>query len=261
MVVGCYAMVTDITSFKQTQRALAALTRTDALTGLPNRVELRERIEEALARSRRKGSAVGCLYLDVDNFKEVNDTLGHAGGDAVLVEFSERLKSCVRQTDVVARLAGDEFVIVLEGIEAVCGGATRGRKNRPSHGAGLRDWRHHAARHREHRRGVGRSGPRRRGHAAAQGGLRALPGQTLWPKPGGRRCRLTRPDLACQQGAEALRARQTQLTGSFELGCATSAGARHLLVAARQRAGPKPRFCFEHAAPALCFDETFSLRR
>ena len=70
----------------------------------------------ALARCRRKGCAVGCLYLDVDNFKDVNDTLGHAGGDAVLVEFSERLKSCVRQTDVVARLAGDEFVIVLEGI-------------------------------------------------------------------------------------------------------------------------------------------------
>ena len=116
MVVGCYAMVTDITAFKQTQRTLAALTRTDALTGLPNRVELRERMEEALARCRRKGCAVGCLYLDVDNFKDVNDTLGHAGGDAVLVEFSERLKSCVRQTDVVARLAGDEFVILLEGI-------------------------------------------------------------------------------------------------------------------------------------------------
>lgn len=116
-VVGCYAMVNDITAFKQTQRRLAALSRTDALTGLPNRVELRERMEEALARCRRKGGALGCLFLDVDKFKEVNDTLGHAGGDAVLVEFSRRLKECVRQTDVVARLAGDEFVILLEGMD------------------------------------------------------------------------------------------------------------------------------------------------
>ncbi|QJE02505.1 diguanylate cyclase [Massilia forsythiae] len=116
-VVGCYAMVTNITAFKQTQRRLWALNRVDDLTGLANRVELRERVEEALARCRRAGCALGCLYLDIDKFKEVNDTLGHAGGDAALVEFSRRLKDCVRQTDLVARLAGDEFVILLEGLE------------------------------------------------------------------------------------------------------------------------------------------------
>jgi diguanylate cyclase (GGDEF)-like protein len=115
-VMGFYAMVTDITESKMIQQRLAEVARVDALTGLPNRAELLDRLGDALARCRRVGDAMACLYLDIDRFKEVNDTLGHAGGDAALVEFGRRLRQCVRECDLVARLAGDEFVIVLEGI-------------------------------------------------------------------------------------------------------------------------------------------------
>lgn len=118
-VIGFYAMVTDITEFKAIQQRLAEVARVDALTGLPNRAELLERLADALARCRRTGDAMACLYLDVDRFKQINDTLGHAGGDAALVEFGRRLRQCVRECDLVARLAGDEFVIVLEGIDNV----------------------------------------------------------------------------------------------------------------------------------------------
>lgn len=115
-VMGFYAMVTDITDFKLIQQRLAEIARVDALTGLPNRTELLDRLGEALLRCRRAGAAMACLYLDIDRFKEVNDTLGHAGGDAALIEFGRRLRQCVRDSDLVARLAGDEFVIVLEGL-------------------------------------------------------------------------------------------------------------------------------------------------
>jgi diguanylate cyclase (GGDEF)-like protein len=113
-VMGYYAMVTDITEFKAIQKRLSDLARVDGLTGLPNRAELLDRLETALARCRRTGTAMACLYLDIDRFKEVNDTLGHAGGDCALIEFSRRLRQCVRESDTVARLSGDEFAIVLE---------------------------------------------------------------------------------------------------------------------------------------------------
>lgn len=116
-VVGFYAMVTDITDFKTIQQRLAAIARVDALTGLPNRAELLDRLECALARCRRTDTSLACLYLDIDRFKEVNDALGHAGGDVALVEFGKRLRHCVRESDVVARLYGDEFVIVLEAFD------------------------------------------------------------------------------------------------------------------------------------------------
>ena len=114
--IGFHAMVTDITGFKTIQQRLSAIARVDSLTGLPNRAELLDRLESALARCRRTGASLACLYLDIDRFKEVNDTLGHSGGDIALVEFGRRLRHCVRETDLVARLAGDEFVILLEGL-------------------------------------------------------------------------------------------------------------------------------------------------
>lgn len=122
-VAGFYALVADVTDMKAVQHQLMALARIDSLTGLPNRAFLYERMEQAIARSARhnfdnaKPSRLGCLFLDIDHFKDINDSFGHAGGDAVLKEFGARLTHCVRQTDMVARLAGDEFVILLEGLE------------------------------------------------------------------------------------------------------------------------------------------------
>lgn len=115
-VMGYYAMVTDITEFKTIQKRLSDMARVDGLTGLPNRAELLDRLDTALARCRRTGVSIACLYLDMDRFKEVNDTLGHSGGDCALIEFSWRLRQCVRESDTVARLSGDEFAIVLEDI-------------------------------------------------------------------------------------------------------------------------------------------------
>lgn len=90
----------------------------DSLTGLPNRTYLRDRLERAIARLQRdKGQRFGLLYVDIDRFKLINDSLGHLVGDAVLEEASQRLASCVREPDVVARLAGDEFAILLEHVQ------------------------------------------------------------------------------------------------------------------------------------------------
>jgi diguanylate cyclase (GGDEF)-like protein/PAS domain S-box-containing protein len=91
----------------------------DPLTGLANRTLLRDRLEHALARSQREEEhATGVLFVDLDNFKQVNDAYGHAAGDAVLVELGRRLRGAVRPADTVARLGGDEFVIVCEEVDA-----------------------------------------------------------------------------------------------------------------------------------------------
>jgi diguanylate cyclase (GGDEF)-like protein len=91
----------------------------DSLTGLPNRVYLRDRLKRAIAQRQRDGHhGFGLLYIDVDRFKIVNDSLGHAAGDVVLEEVARRLSQCVREPDVVARLAGDEFAILLEHMES-----------------------------------------------------------------------------------------------------------------------------------------------
>ena len=90
--------------------------RLDSLTGLYNRYQFNEELPISLARGVRSGLALALLFLDIDHFKQVNDTCGHAVGDLVLKEFANRLKRGVRQTDLVARLAGDEFIVVLEGL-------------------------------------------------------------------------------------------------------------------------------------------------
>jgi diguanylate cyclase (GGDEF)-like protein/PAS domain S-box-containing protein len=113
-VQGIYVLSTDATSAREYERQLHALAHSDHLTGLPNRRSYEERLAQAIARSRRSAMAMALVYLDVDHFKQINDSLGHASGDAVLREFAKRLSSTVRATDTVARLAGDEFVIVLE---------------------------------------------------------------------------------------------------------------------------------------------------
>ena len=113
---GFYAMTFDITELKENQRRLDELARVDSLTELPNRRQFEERLSEAMARARRTGRPLGLMFLDIDHFKSINDTLGHGAGDHVLKEFGARLKRQVRATDVVARLAGDEFVILLEAV-------------------------------------------------------------------------------------------------------------------------------------------------
>ncbi|MHB1251946.1 MAG: bifunctional diguanylate cyclase/phosphodiesterase [Acidimicrobiales bacterium] len=87
----------------------------DALTGLPNRVLILDRIDQMMARARRDHSAVAALFLDLDNFKDINDTLGHVAGDQLLVGVGVRLSNVLRQSDSVGRLGGDEFVILSEG--------------------------------------------------------------------------------------------------------------------------------------------------
>ncbi len=120
--LGITCLVNDVTDAKRIERQLSELARFDALTGLPNRMQLVERISRAIVRSGRNGARLAVLYLDLDKFKTINDSFGHSGGDAVLCEFGRRLKACVRQSDTVGRLAGDEFVILLEGLqnEAEC---------------------------------------------------------------------------------------------------------------------------------------------
>jgi len=114
VVQGIYVLSTDATSAREYERQLHALAHSDHLTGLPNRRSYEERLVQAIARARRGATPLALAYLDVDHFKQINDGLGHAVGDAVLREFARRLGATVRATDTVARLAGDEFVIVLE---------------------------------------------------------------------------------------------------------------------------------------------------
>jgi diguanylate cyclase (GGDEF)-like protein/PAS domain S-box-containing protein len=115
-VLGVYTSSTDITPLKEVERQLERLAQKDTLTGLANRHAFNDGIAAALRRSQHAATQVALLFLDVDGFKRINDTLGHAAGDEVLREFARRLSASVRATDLVARLAGDEFVIVLEGI-------------------------------------------------------------------------------------------------------------------------------------------------
>lgn len=93
---------------------LQYLAQYDELTALPNRGLLQDRLKTAIARAHREQQFVSVLYLDLDKFKQVNDTLGHALGDQLLKAFADRLRNCVRESDTVARMGGDEFVVVLE---------------------------------------------------------------------------------------------------------------------------------------------------
>jgi diguanylate cyclase (GGDEF)-like protein/PAS domain S-box-containing protein len=113
-VGGLLLNTRDVSERFQLEEQLVHQAVHDPLTGLANRALFRNRVDHALARSRRKGGLVAVLFLDLDEFKAVNDSLGHAQGDRVLVSAAARLRSCLRASDTPARLGGDEFAVLLE---------------------------------------------------------------------------------------------------------------------------------------------------
>ncbi|HXP97715.1 MAG TPA: EAL domain-containing protein [Telmatospirillum sp.] len=121
---GLVVIGRDITERKTTAARIHHLAHHDSLTTLPNRMLFQERITDALAQARRSGCMMALLLLDLDKFKEVNDTLGHHVGDLLLRAVANRLGQCVRETDTVARLGGDEFAILLTHIADADGAST-----------------------------------------------------------------------------------------------------------------------------------------
>lgn len=114
--IAYMAIRVDITARKYAEAQISYAATHDALTGLANRAALLERMDEALARMQQHGGALTALMLDLDGFKCVNDTLGHAAGDALLKQLAERFKSSLGETDMIARLGGDEFAIIRTGL-------------------------------------------------------------------------------------------------------------------------------------------------
>ncbi len=113
--IGCFE---DITNRKAAEEHIRYLALHDALTGLPNRFSLYERIDQGMAFARRFNQSMAVMLIDLDRFKAINDRLGHSGGDQLLIQVAKRLLQAVRDSDIVARLGGDEFVVVLSGIES-----------------------------------------------------------------------------------------------------------------------------------------------
>jgi diguanylate cyclase (GGDEF)-like protein/PAS domain S-box-containing protein len=108
-----YAFLRDIADRRRGEEQLAYLAYHDALTGLPNRILVEQELDLALARARRSGGAAALMFVDLDDFKEVNDRLGHGAGDRLLAAVATRLRSVLRDTDVLARQGGDEFLVLL----------------------------------------------------------------------------------------------------------------------------------------------------
>lgn len=113
IVINHLAIFTDISERKMAQERIQQLAHYDVLTGLPNRILFNDRLEQAMISAQRNRSRIALLFLDVDRFKQINDTLGHGMGDKLLKNIGQRLLSCVREQDTVSRQGGDEFVIVL----------------------------------------------------------------------------------------------------------------------------------------------------
>jgi len=111
----------DITARKEAEERISFLAYHDKLTGLPNRHLFEEMLDKAVARARRNDTGIGVVYLDLDDFKLVNDSLGHHAGDLLLAQLADRLRTCTRDTDMVARQGGDEFLVLLGDLERASG--------------------------------------------------------------------------------------------------------------------------------------------
>ncbi|MFA6013936.1 MAG: diguanylate cyclase [Gallionellaceae bacterium] len=115
-VLRYVAVFSDITQIKEHEAALSRIAHFDALTGIPNRVLLADRMKQAIAQTSREKNMMAVCYLDLDGFKPINDTMGHEAGDEILIEVAHRIESSIRGGDTVARLGGDEFVVLLLGL-------------------------------------------------------------------------------------------------------------------------------------------------
>ena len=122
-VIGAVMVAHDVTVARELSGKLARLALHDSLTDLPNRLLFRERMGEAMQRARATGNSVALLYVDLDGFKQINDSLGHNVGDLLLQDVAKKLLSCVRSTDTVSRLGGDEFVLILADIHGAADAA------------------------------------------------------------------------------------------------------------------------------------------
>ena len=111
------AFIRDITNKKESEELIWTQANFDAVTGLPNRHMFHDRLEQEIKKAHRAGLQMALLFIDLDRFKEVNDTLGHDMGDILLVETSRRISGCVRESDTVARLGGDEFTVILSEVD------------------------------------------------------------------------------------------------------------------------------------------------
>lgn len=111
-------MISDITKIRETQEQLAHFAYYDSLTNLPNRILIMDRLNQAIAKAARDSSLLGILFIDLDNFKRINDTLGHKHGDSMLCLISQRILSVLRQSDTLGRLSGDEYIAVAGNVES-----------------------------------------------------------------------------------------------------------------------------------------------
>lgn len=118
-VIGITGTNHDITAIKINENKIKHMAYHDPLTDLPNRILFFDRLKNAIERSRRSKTKIAVLFFDMDNFKRINDTLGHSIGDELLIETANRITSCMREYDTVARLSGDEFAVLLQNIEKV----------------------------------------------------------------------------------------------------------------------------------------------
>jgi len=120
-ITNFVAVFTDISKRKQMEEVLRRQAHFDYLTGLPNRFTLQDRLHTGIARARRNGLQLAVLFIDLDGFKAINDTLGHERGDEVLVEMARRLQGAIREEDTAGRVGGDEFVVLLSDQEGLAG--------------------------------------------------------------------------------------------------------------------------------------------